>query len=345
MAYAKRFYDNVFASMMQGDEYLKQVRIQKDELTKVKRQFFDQRREYNKLLTSDARADYLTKHLINCAKELNDFIPLKFNKSNTEYEDKEAVLVFSDWHYGMVTNNIWNEYDTAICRKRVEELVVKTKKYIDFHKPKNLHIILLGDAAHGSIHTGCRVASEEDTCDQIMNVAEIIAESVNELADDVNKTFVYSTYGNHLRTIQNKKDSIHSDNMEKLISWWLKPRLNHRNDVEIIDSEFKEFIKLNVCGYNVVCCHGDLDKIKDLGITVNTIFTKLYGETIDYTISGDKHHLEEFESFDIENILVRSLCGTDEYANNHRLYSNAGQTLMFFTKNEGRECTYNIKLN
>lgn len=90
--------------------------------------------------------------------------------------------------------------------------------------------------------------------------------------------------------------------------------------------------------------HGDLDNFKGVGVTANTLFTKLFGETVDYTVSADKHHLEEFESYDIENILVRSLCGVDEYANNKRLYSNAGQTLIFFTKDDGRLCTYNINL-
>ena len=42
----------------------------------------------------------------------------------------------------------------------------------------------------------------------------------------------------------------------------------------------------------------------------------MFNETIDYTISGDKHHLEEFEQFGIESIMCRSLCGADDYANN-----------------------------
>ena len=76
---------------------------------------------------------------------------------------------------------------------------------------------------------------------------------------------------------------------------------------------------------------------------LNTLFTKLYGETIDYTVSADKHHLEAFESYGIENILVGALCGTDDYANEHRLYSNAGQTMLVFTESEGKLCQYNFK--
>jgi hypothetical protein len=328
------------------DSYMKEIQIQKDEIYKEKRKLYDQRREYNKLLTSDARSEHLTDEMILAANRLNESRPLEVEeKWITVNTKKEAVLVFSDWHYGMVTDNLWNKYNTDICRERVAKLVAYTKEYLQLNKIDMLHLCMLGDAAHGSIHTTCRVKSEEDTCDQIMNVAEIIAEAINELSTVVNHVTVYSCYGNHLRTVQNKKDSIDSDNLEKMIPWWLKQRLQKNFKVDIVDSEYKEFTKLNVLGYNICCVHGNLDNFKNLGTTVNTIFSRKFGETIDYTISGDKHHLEEFEQFDIESILVRSLCGTDDYANEHRLYSKAGQTLLIFNNEYGREATYHIPLN
>jgi len=330
---------------LDSDSILTAMDIKKFELEEERRKLFDQRRELKKINTTNARNDYLVEYLIYAAEKLNNEKPLNFDKFYNNYSETEAVLVFSDWHYGMVTDNIWNKYNTDICKERVELLVSKVKKYIGVHKPKRLNIILLGDSAHGSIHASCRVESEEDACDQLMQVSEIIAESIAELNKFVEETFIYSTYGNHMRTIQDKKESKHSDNMEKIVPWWIKQRLQEYDNVHIVDADYYEFIKLNVLGYNIVCAHGDLDKIKNFGLTVNTLFNKLYRENIDYTILGDKHHIEEFEQLDIENILVRSLCGTDSYANNLRLYSKAGQTLIFFTKEEGRLCTYNIKLS
>lgn len=328
------------------DVYFKELQAQRDELYKVKRQVMDQRREYNKILTSDSRADHLMECMIECANKMNERHPLlSFTEPFLKTcQEKEAVLFFSDWHYGMTTDNIWNKYNTDICKKRVSRLVEKSKEYLRLNQISKLHIVTLGDACHGSIHVGCRVASEEDTCDQIMHVAEIMAQAVENLSTVVDNVKFYSCYGNHLRTIQEKNDSVHSDNMEKMIPWWMKQRLAKNFKVEIIESEFKEFTKLNVLGYNICCVHGDLDNIKNIGVTVNTLFNRLYGETIDYTVSGDKHHLEEFEQFDIESVIIRSLCGTDEYASNKRLYSKAGQTLMIFNSEDGRESTYNIPL-
>lgn len=342
---AKRFYDAGVFDNNTNDNHINLLRTEQEKLFKERKKYYDQRREYNKVLASDARAEHLSEELVKAANNLATVKPLDFSPCEfPELNNKEGLLLLSDWHYGMITENIWNTYNTDICRWRVQSLVEYVKHYIAEHKITTLHVVLLGDAAHGAIHVGCRVQSEEDTCDQLMAVSELLAETISELSSSVNTVKVYSCYGNHLRTIQNKNESIHSDNMEKIIPWWLKERLKNNTKVEIIESQYKEFTRLNILGSEICCVHGDLDNFKNLGVTVNTLFNRLYGDSIDYTISGDKHHLEEFESFGIESILVSSLCGTDEYANNKRLYSTAGQTFIVFNDDYGRECTYHIPL-
>lgn len=349
-AYRKKW--NAFESVFTANEdkligeskYLDEIKAATDELYKIKKQVSDQRREYNKLLTSDARADNLAEKLIEVAYSL----PLNnyntYFKENYTCEEQEAVLFLTDWHYGMTTDNIWNTYNTDICKERIKKLYEKVVHALSNHKADKLHIVILGDLVHGGIHNSARVASEENVCEQLMHVSEILANFINELSAHVNELCVHSTYGNHARTIQDKKDSIHADNMEKIVPWWLKQRFKDNKRIHVIDSEYYEFIYFEVCGYNIVCAHGDLDDFRKIGININTLFSKKYGKTIDYTFSGDKHHLESFEQFDIESALVGSLCGSDEYANNRRLYSNPMQTLCVFTPEDGKQCTYNIKL-
>ena len=350
-AYRKKYrnfvtaYEGIFSKEHFSESRISELQEQTNELYKIKKQVQDQRRELRNLLNPEARFDNLTDKLIEAANHLCNIKPLNFNDYVVDISNSEAVITFADWHYGMTTDNIWNKYNTDICRQRVSQFVSKTIKYLQRHKIKTAHVMLLGDAAHGAIHTGCRVASEEKVCDQLMQVSEIIAEAINELSSYVVEINVYAAYGNHLRTVQNKNDSIHSDNMEKLIPWWLEQRLQNNSRVNIIKSDYYEFLYLNVCGYNIIGAHGDLEKFKQFGLIVNTLFTKKYGLSIDYTVSADKHHIEEFEQMGIESVLIRSLCGTDDHANNGRLYSSPGQTLMIFSPEEGRECTYNIKLD
>lgn len=349
-AYRKKWaaYKSVFDANVDkivGDTaYSKDINEQLADLYKAKKQLSDQRREYNKMLTQDARAEHLMEKLVEAAstvplKKYSDMFTLNANEAT-----KEAILLLSDWHYGQISDNIWNKYNTDVCIDRAGMLFEKVYNALKEHHIKKIHVVLLGDLINGSIHTTCRVASEENTCEQLMNVSELLAHFINSISRCVHEVNVYSTYGNHARTIQNKNDSIHADNMERVIPWWLKQRLKENSKVEVIDSEYHEFIYFDVCGHSVVCTHGDLDRFKDMGVTINSLFSKKYGKTIDYTFSGDKHHLEAFEQFGIESALVGSLCGTDEYANTKRLYSNPMQTLCVFTPNDGKLCTYNIKL-
>lgn len=338
---------NANADKLIGDgKYLEEIKEATDELYKAKRQFYDQRREYNKLLVNDARSDNLVERLVEAANmvPLENYSDIFKFQSDEIFDYNEALLCLSDWHYGMTSNNIWNEYNVQICLERVNMLFNRTVNAIKKHNIKTLHIALLGDFIHGAIHSTVRVASEENTCEQLMHVSEILANFINEISAYVSEVNVYSTYGNHARTIQNKDDSIHADNLERVIPWWIRERLKNNNKINVIDSEYYEFIFMQICGYNIACTHGDIDKLKDIGMIANALFTKKYGTAIDYTFSGDKHHLESFEQFGIESAIVGSLCGTDEFANNKRLYSNPMQTLCIFAPKYGKLCTYNFKL-
>ena len=113
--------------------------------------------------------------------------------------ENEALLCVSDWHLGMVTDNIWNKYDIETCLDRVGVLYHKSKNYLRLNNVNKLHIMVLGDLINGAIHSTVRVASEENTCDQLIHASELLAELVNRLSHYVNEVHVYSTYGNHAR--------------------------------------------------------------------------------------------------------------------------------------------------
>ena len=135
--YRKKFqsFNKMFAAnekiIVNENEYSKEMQAQKDELLKIKKQIQDQRREYNKSLISDARADHLTEKLIEAANSLQETKPFLVDDNYyvSDYNNYcEAVLVLSDWHFGMVTDNIWNKYNIEICKERVNNLVNKVIK-------------------------------------------------------------------------------------------------------------------------------------------------------------------------------------------------------------------------
>ena len=254
------------------------------ELRKERQRFFDQRREYNKLLSADGRKEYMYDRLIAAAEDLYDTVGIVYRETNCEnddeYSDNEAVLVFSDWHYGMIADNVFNKYNTEICVQRITRVVQEAVKRIQLHQCRKLHIVVLGDLIHGGIHASVRVASEELVCDQLMQASEILAQSIDYLSQFVNETVGYITYGNHARTIQNKKDNIH-DNMERIVPWWLEQRLSRNENVSIAPDTQMEFLFVSAAGHDLCASHGDIDSVKSSPRMLTTLFGKQYGKDIE----------------------------------------------------------------
>ena len=316
-------------------------------LKKEQQKFYDQRREYSKILSQEARSEHLLSELRDSAKKLSDTVGNLYenNVPNFSESNTEAVLVLSDWHYGLKTDNVFNRYDTDICKSRVQQVAEEVSERLLLHKCHKLHVVVLGDLIHGAIHTSARVASEELVCDQLMQVSEILAQTITFLSTFVNETAVYITYGNHARTVQNKNDSIHRDNMERLVPWWLKQRLSSYEKIAVQEDSGNEFLFVDACGHKLCASHGDNDSVKTSPRTLSTLFHKKFGMDIEYVLLGDKHHRESFEEFGVTSILCGSLCGTDDFANNKRLYSTPSQLLLIVTPKDGVDAEYRISCN
>jgi hypothetical protein len=332
---------------------LSKIEAEKIELQKERQRFYDQRREYNKIVTEIGRQDRLFESLAESASKLSDSIGCIFNNhlyENIDFGDNEAVLVLSDWHYGLVADNVYNRYNTEICLDRVKKVIDDAIRRIVLHKCNTLHVVLLADFIHGAIHCSARVASEELVADQLMNVSEIIAQCLLELSGYVNEVNVYSTYGNHGRVVPNKQDSIHRDNFERIIPWWLEQRISAEEsrigkklNIKFAPDTGSEFLFLSPCGIDMCASHGDLDNVKSSPQLLSTLFHKLYGKDIQAILLGDKHHGESFEEMGITSMICGSLCGSDDYANGKRLYSTPSQLLLIVNPVDGIDAEYRLK--
>lgn len=340
-----KYFKEKYARDGAGTAYMTELDEKLDELQKERQRFFDQRREYNALVRRSGRAEHLEDRLVCAARELNETVgalyddPIVFDSD----ADAEAILVFCDWHYGMTTNNVWNRYDTEVCKRRVQEVVEKAAARLTLHRCSKLHVVVLGDMIHGAIHVSARVASEELVCDQIMQSSEILAQAVNQLSRYADETKVYVTYGNHARTVADKKDNIHRDNMERLIPWWLRERLKDNDRVEVMQESENEFLLIDACGHGYCASHGDLDTVKTSPRLLPALLHKRYGKEIEGIFLADKHHRESFEELGVDALLCSALCGTDDFANGKRLYSTPGQLMLIVNRKDGIDAEYRIK--
>lgn len=339
--------DKESVNALTDNEVIDEIESKTRELRAERQKFFDQRRELNKNLTDISRREHLYEILADAANKLPYSLEELFGMVEPVTpgggDGTEAVLVFSDWHYGLVADNVFNKYDTRVCVDRLRNVIETAVRKIALHKVEHLHVIVLGDLFHGAIHTSARVASEELVCDQLMQVSEILAAALVTLSSAVPAMTVYTTYGNHGRTVQNKSDNIHRDNMERLVPWWLRERLSKYETIDIAPESDCEFLMLNVAGHDICASHGDLDHVGSSSRMLPTLLDRKYDTQIEYIILGDKHHRESFEEMGVTSSICGSLCGVDDFANSKRLFSTPSQLMLIVDPQRGVDAEYRIK--
>lgn len=313
----------------------------------------DQAREYRKMMNSDGRWEHLAEELLVAAKNLPETVGSLFTTDTQRYissGEDEAIVVFSDWHYGMVTNNVFNTYNTDICRYRIQKVINEAKKRISLHGCNKIHVVFLGDAIHGAIKTGVRVASEELVVDQLLQSSELLAQAILELYTCVPNIEVHCTYGNHARVTENKADNVHRDNWERIIPSWLTQRIGaecfqrgEALNISIAPDTGTEFLFINACGHDILAVHGDLDRPRSATQVLPLLLSK-HNMDVEFIILGDQHHRESFASINATARICGSLCGTDDYANTKRLYSPPSQLLLIVNPECGVDAEYEIKV-
>lgn len=301
----------------------------------------DQRREFNRVIREQARSEHIKDQLHDSVLSLAKLKPIEFARRPAIKSKREAALLLSDWHKGLNALNHWNEINDTVFQERIKILTEKTIKYAKENNVSKLHCFLLGDLVHGLIHVTARIAATEDSVTQTKAVAETLSYVLAEFAKEFNTVKVYCARGNHERMSANIKESVASESFFDLIPWYLKARLNHIPNIQFVDNEYdEEIIVVDICGQKIFGAHGHRDHLKSV-IQNLSLMLRMFP---DYVFLGHYHKSMEDGVHSAEVIVNPSLSGVDEYAKEKRLTGKPAQKLIIFDQDEGRLCTYNIKL-
>ena len=336
------YLDNEKVKNITEDDILKEYELKKINFEKEKIKFQDQRREYFNLLRESARLDHIKEHIEKVALDISKQKPLEWEPIYKFGKYKEGVLLISDFHFGLEIENFLNTYNKEEFLKRINRLTMKTIEYGKFHGIKTLHVVNLNDLISGIIHVTVRIANTEDIIEQTQFISEILAEVLCKFANEFEEVKFYSVLDNHSRVTPNKKEAIDSESFARFIPWYLKPRLKDIPNISIIENELDGSIGvIDVCGYTCFALHGHEDSVK----TATSDLAMMIKKIPDYVFLSHYHHSQEDEIHSCEVIVNSSLCGTDEYAKRLRKTSKPAQKFMVFNEEEGRECTYSIRLD
>ncbi|MGG1664517.1 metallophosphoesterase [Brevibacillus sp. NRS-1366] len=307
---------------------------------KTKYQVQDQKREFRNLIRNDARFDHLKDELFKAVKEVALLKPLNWRRPYQSNGNKEALVLFSDWHYGIESDNFFNKFNPDIFHDRVKELVHKTIEYGKLHGVKKLHVFNLGDIVSGILHVSVRVQNSEDIISQVKVVSEVMSEVLAKFASEFEEVKFYSVRGNHDRVTSNKHDAISKESFADIVPWFVQARTNQIPNLEVMNNTYDdEMIVAEVSGHTVIGTHGHKDKVSEVAQNL-TVMLKLFPVAV---CMGHYHHNWEKEFNGIDVIVNPSLSGTDEYARDIRKISKPAQKMLIFDET-GQICTYKILL-
>lgn len=336
--YARDFYEaGVFG--VNEDEYFKKLRVEKQELQKAKQKLSDERVEFNRQIRQEARKESyvdLVKRII-----CEDTEPMNVNVHYTLFNGQTDLLChLTDIHTGIEINTWKNVFNEDILKQRIEKYTSDILDIRGLHQSQNCYLVI-GEILSGLIHNNLRLQNNMDLMEQFKYISELISAMLVRLASNFNHVYVYTTPGNHSRVVAKKEDSLDGENMDVLLLFYLKARLQNVENVSICDNTIEpEIAMFNIRGNNVFSSHGH----KDSPANVVQNFTMMFGIKPDIVLLGHRHTNGLTTVYDTKVIESGCVSGNDQYAISIRKTNRPEQTVSVVGEN-GLICLYDIQVD
>jgi hypothetical protein len=343
-AYRKKF--QYFEQIMKDNEdlffenknYLDDLKEMKREIQKEKIKLSDERTELKRLYREQARRESFLDVVKRAMSEDVEPLVEPNHIGGFNYSDNDLIVSLTDIHTGIEIDNAFNKFNENILRKRFNTYLQKILEVRERHNSENCYVII-GEVVSGIIHNNLRIENNLDLMQSFKLVATLISDFLTELSKYFNDVHVYINEGNHSRISPNKEDNIQGENVDVLVPFYLKARLQLIDNIFIHENEVMEEIAMFKVRENIVMsAHGDNDKVS----SVVQKFTMLFDVKPDLVYLGHRHTNAMETVYDTKVIQSGCLSGTDNYALSKRLRNKAEQTISVITE-DGLECLYDVK--
>lgn len=322
------------------ENQLEELKDLKREIQKEKIKLSDERTELRRLYREQARRESFMDVVKRAIAENVEPLAEQVHVGGFNYSENDLIVSLTDIHTGIEIDNAFNKFNESILRKRFNTYLQKILEVRERHNSQNCYVII-GEVVSGIIHNNLRIENNLDLMQSFKLVVTLISDFLTELSKYFNHVHVYINEGNHSRISPNKEDSIQGENVDILVPFYLKARLQLIENIFIHENEVMEEIAMfEVRGNIVMSAHGDNDKVSN----VVQKFTMLFDVKPDLVYLGHRHTNAMETVYDTKVIQSGCLSGTDDYALSKRLRNKPEQTISVITEN-GLECLYDIKFD
>lgn len=274
------------------------------------------------------------------AEQITNLFSEKFNenkhndikKINISKDGNKALIPFTDWHIGLITEN----FNYEIAEKRVSVFVQEIIKYCELFKIKEIYLAGLGDLVE---NVYMRTTQAKDTefnfSEQIVKSTELVVNMINKLRKFVHVNYLGIVMGNHDRMFI-KGQTLENDSAMRIIDFCVTTYIQSSSvtNVSVKKEGFDgTSIKTNINGFNFKMVHGDneaknnLSKIKN-HISLDNVF-------YDMLIFGHFHNFGVTEENGGRICLnIGCLQGSTGYSKTLGFNTDASQAIVVITENE-----------
>lgn len=306
-----------------SESQLREIEDQIRELERMKIQFRDERRSWNKQNYENSRFDevmnILVERMDNFAK--TDFTP---HSSPTIDGDKNMIICLSDLHIGQCFSSYFGEFNSDIAKERLQKYMNEILNIARDNHVKKAYVFMLGDNISNSLHKTIEVSNKENVIDQLKLSIEYISSFCYELTKHFEHVYLASASGNHSR-LQAKDLAQHSERLDAFIAWDVCRTLQYVDNFHsLLHRSIDDGIAdVNIDGKTYLIIHGDYDTPTKTGY-LN--LSNIVGFFPDYICCGHKHFC--FYSQESKFIQSGSLAGSgDDYCIEKRLSGKASQMI------------------
>lgn len=308
-------------------------------MRKEKIKLSDARVEYNRLIRQEARKESYTDMVkrIICENVEPINIPVHYTLFNSS---TDLLCHLTDIHCGIEIHNWKNDFDENVLKKRIEKFTSDILDIRGQHGSENCYLVI-GEILSGIIHNNLRLQNNMDLMEQFKYVSELISAMLLRMANHFNHIYVYTTPGNHSRISPKKEEALDGENMDILLPFYLKARMQNVKNITICDNTIEpEIAMFNIRGNNIFAAHGH----KDSPSNVVQNFTMMFGIKPQIVLLGHRHTNAMETVYDAKVIQSGCVSGSDNYATSIRKTNRPEQTVSVIGE-DGLICLYDIQLD
>lgn len=251
----------------------------------------------------------------------------------------DILMPITDIHTGIEIDNFHNRFNEDILKERIVQYRARVLEIAKRHNAENLHVVI-SEILSGLIHYTLRLQNNMDMMEQFKYISELLAAMLHSMSPFFKYIYVYTAPGNHSRVSPKKEESLDGENMDVLLPFYLKARLQNTHNITIVENPLDAEIPMfHVRGLTVMAAHGH----KDEPATVVQNFTMWFNRRPDIVLLGHRHTNGYQTVYDSKVIQSGCISGADDYIMNKRKATKPEQAVSVIDDN-GLLCVYDIQL-